>query len=683
MRTQQITLKLCAAALTLATLPLAVNQALGAEYWLKAAPAAVDLPNPLGGTISVPLWGYASCDAAFAACGAATVPGPALTVPAADSTLTVHLLNGLGVPTSLVINGLSKPMSPVWNDGSTGARGADLTKRVRSFDAEAAPNLGTQADYTWPEVKPGTYLYQSGTQPQVQVQMGLYGALSKNAVDAATPVRAEAYAVASEPLSYAYDNQATLLYSEIDPVQHAAIADGSYGTSGPTSTLDYAPKYFLINGAPFPLGSSAIPLSGTPGTTLLRLLNAGLTTRVPMIRDTYWELIAEDGKPYTYAYLDTSAATPTRVAKPAPRNQYTALLTAAKTLDVLLKPDSGGATYAIMDRRLGLSNNGLADGGAFAFVQYGAQGLTGAGGLTDGNLAPVAVSDNYNSIFGVALNVGAPEGVLLNDDNTDGLPLPMKAVAVSGQTAGLGTYALNTNGSFAYMPAPGYAGATDSFSYQVTDGKAISPAATVTINLAAPVAPALPTLDSFGTDGNSLGASWSQLVNTVSPVPNLQVVGGQASAVATNLGGQAIYNAASYGAVQGAGFTSAGSLENSALILKASGGTTAASPANFIRVRYEATPAGPNPGEFVVATLMGGSGAEMFVKQAAFAATGGNSGTLSAAADAKGLVTVFHNGAFVGGVQLPDVAVWKGGGRIGIQLQTPGAAIDEFAGGSL
>ena len=86
MRTQQITLKLCAAALTLATLPLAVNQALGAEYWLKAAPAAVDLPNPLGGTISVPLWGYASCDAAFAACGAATVPGPALTVPAADSS---------------------------------------------------------------------------------------------------------------------------------------------------------------------------------------------------------------------------------------------------------------------------------------------------------------------------------------------------------------------------------------------------------------------------------------------------------------------------------------------------------------------------------------------------------------------------------------------------------------------
>ena len=32
-------------------------------------------------------------------------------------------------------------------------------------------------------IAPGTYLYHSGTHPAVQVQMGLYGALTKNAVD--------------------------------------------------------------------------------------------------------------------------------------------------------------------------------------------------------------------------------------------------------------------------------------------------------------------------------------------------------------------------------------------------------------------------------------------------------------------------------------------------------------------
>jgi hypothetical protein len=51
--------------------------------------------------------------------------------------------------------------------------------------------------------------------------------------------------------------------------------------------------------------------------------------------------------------------------------------------------------------------------------------------------------------------------------------------------------------------------------------------------------------------------------------------------------------------------------------------------------------------------------------------------------DGKGLVTAFLNGSFAGGVQLPDVGAWKGGGKIGIQLQTPGATIDDFKGGSL
>jgi hypothetical protein len=51
--------------------------------------------------------------------------------------------------------------------------------------------------------------------------------------------------------------------------------------------------------------------------------------------------------------------------------------------------------------------------------------------------------------------------------------------------------------------------------------------------------------------------------------------------------------------------------------------------------------------------------------------------------DAKGLVTVFQSQMYVGGVQLPDVAAWKGGGRIGIQLTTVGATADGFAGGTI
>jgi hypothetical protein len=638
------------AALSVAAALMAPGMARAADFYLQAEP--VLMPDPNGGA-DIPMWGYALCTGSGAGCGTATVPGPALNVPAGDNVLTVHLLNNLPVPTSLVINGLIKPMAPVWNDNSTGPRAGDLTKRVRSFDAEAAP--GSTADYTWSNVAPGTYLYQSGTHPQVQVQMGLYGAVTKNAVEL-TSTSAQAYAGVN------YDNEAILLYSEIDPALHNAVGGPSptYGTpGGPTSTLDYRPKYFLINGRVYP-NNPVVPLTGNPGTTLLRFLNAGLTTHVPMIDGVHWTMVAEDGKPYPYQ-----------------TRQYTALLPAAKTMDVLLTPDAGGAVYAITDRRLSLSNNGVPDGGMMVYLQYLAAGTVG-GGSGSGNLPPIAVADSYESVTGVTLNVGAALGVLANDNNTDGLPQPIKAVAATGTSTFGGSFTLNSNGSFVYTPAPGFSGASDGFSYQVTDGVALSNVAgNVTINLTTPVAPALAALDDFNrVDSTSLGSTWSQVVSSAAAAPNLQVSGNQAVAVTVGLGGLAIWNPLLL-EKQGAGFASVNPLnDSSALVLKATGGTAMA-PANYVRVRCEA-------GSVVVATMMGGSNISIYVPQASFpVADCATAGSLSAVVDAKGIVTTFVNGIYRGGVQLPDVGAWKGGGKIGVQLQTQGAAIDDFTGGSL
>lgn len=626
---------------------LAPTEAGAAEYYLRAE--AITIADPNGGS-PIPMWGYALCTGSGSGCGPATVPGPALNVPAGDTVLTVHLLNTLPQPTSLVINGLYKPMTPVWTDNTSGARTA-ATQRVRSFDLEAAPN-STQ-DYTWSNVKPGTYLYQSGTHPQVQVQMGLYGAVTGNFADAST-APAQAYS------GVAYDNQATLFYSEIDPALHTAVATGTYGTTGPTSTLDYQPKYFLVNGRPYPETAVITPVGG-PGTTLLRLLNAGLMTHVPMISGTHWTLVAEDGKPYPYR-----------------TRQYTALLPAAKTVDVLLTPDAGGAIYPIMDRRLNLSNDGMADGGMLAYLQYGATGVSGPGGLTDGNAAPVAVDDAFDAIKGVALHIDAAAGLLANDNNTDGLPQPVKTVAASGTTTQGGSYSLSSNGSFSYTPPAGYVG-VDSFTYLATDGKALSNAGIVTLTLTEPANPALPLIDNFDrANTTSLGAGWNQVVSSNPPEPNLQIAGNLATAASVGLGGLAVWDATLL-ATQGASFSAASPLAQSALVLKATGGTPAA-PANLVRVRCETG----NGGELVVATLMGGSNVSVYVQQAAFPAVACNgTGSLSAVVDDQGVVTTFLNGTYVGGVQLPDVGVWKGSGRIGIQLQTVGATVDNFSGGSL
>jgi VCBS repeat-containing protein len=647
MRARKIAPRLGSAALTLTALALASSQALAAEVWLEAKPVplgGIVLPAP-GGGVTVPSWGYASCTAAFASCGDATVPGPALKVLAGDNVLTVHLKNSLlpAQPTSLVINGLFKAMAPVWTDNTSGPRGADVSKRVRSFDAEAA--TGATQVYTWSNVAPGTYLYQSGTQPQVQVQMGLYGALTKNAVEAATGTRAQAYGASSE-----YDNQVTLLYSEIDPALHAAVATGAYGTTGPTSTFDYQPKYFLINGKPYEPGAAPIVPAGTPGTTLVRLLNAGLTTHVPSVQGKHWDLVAEDGKAY-----------------PFKRAQYTALLPAAKTTDALLTPDIGGGSYPILDRRLSLSNNGTSNGGMLAVLSFGAVGVAGAP-PSSSNAPPVANPDNYSGVPGVELSVGAGQGVLVNDTDAD-IGQTLSAVVASGITTAGGSYVLNANGSFSYTP-PGSIGAAtnDTFTYQVTDGKAKS-TGTVTIALSLPVAPVLTELDTFG--GAALAAAdWtfsSGLTVALGAVSSSQA----AQAVWTRDTDPSPSNDTSVlGATQYASLTSA-DLTKVALILKATGGNTKEAPANFVRVRLEA-------GSVVVATQVGGANTPVYVKQAAFP-TAVTSGTLTAQVDAKGLVTVFL-GTYLGGVQLPDVGAWKGSGRIGIQFQA-GGSVSTFSGG--
>ena len=149
----------------------------------------------------------------------------------------------------------------------------------------------------------------------------------------------------------------TLLYSEIDPALHAAVA-GDYYNPGRASTLNYQPRYFLINGKPFQSGDPALATLTAGQTTLLRFLNAGLQTRVPVINGITMRLVAEDGNPYPW---------------PAnPREQYSVMLPAAKTIDAIIVPQAvaGGtaARYPVYDRRMGLSNDGAADGGMLAFL---------------------------------------------------------------------------------------------------------------------------------------------------------------------------------------------------------------------------------------------------------------------------------------------------------------------------
>ncbi|MGB5879336.1 MAG: Ig-like domain-containing protein, partial [Thermoanaerobaculia bacterium] len=413
-----------------------------------AAPSfAVDLAvvvatatMPDGATI--PMWGYVLDTNPSGPCptpGSWEV-GPTLT--ATDGgTLTISLRNCLSEAVSLFIPGQYKALDPVWDDGSTGPR-PDLAARVRSLDAETAP--GAVGFYEWSGVKAGTYLYHSGTHQQVQVQMGLYGAL----------------VVGSYPT---VDQEEVLLYSEIDPALHDAVDDATYGTAAYPSTFDYQPKYFLINGRAYP-DTTDVSLA-TSEEVLIRFVNAGLKTHAPTLDGgVYMRQIAEDGNLYPY-----------------PREEYSVALAAGKTIDALVNVGEAGR-YALYDRDLHLTNWNQTGGGMLTYLDAGA-----AGG------APTAVDDAYTVAEGVSLVVNALDdpiplvGVLDNDTGAGG-PGLLEAFLASSPSAGTlecigGDHpVLCADGSFTYTPNGDFNG-TDIFSYVANDGGADSNVASVRITV--------------------------------------------------------------------------------------------------------------------------------------------------------------------------------------------------------
>jgi hypothetical protein len=94
------------------------------------------------------------------------------------------------------------------------------------------------------------------------------------------------------------------------------------------------------------------------------------------------------------------------------------------------------------------------------------------------NRPPVANNDSYAATENTPLNIPAA-GVLANDTDPDGDPLT--AVFASGPVHG--SLTLNPDGSFTYLPATNFFG-SDSFTYQASDGLALSNVATVNLSVA-------------------------------------------------------------------------------------------------------------------------------------------------------------------------------------------------------
>jgi archaellum component FlaF (FlaF/FlaG flagellin family) len=317
----------------------------GADVYLRTGIITNTMPDGS----NVVMWAFAQDSAFGAGDGALTVPGPTLTVPPGDSNLTIHLDNRLPEAVSIVIPGQLSSVGPL------PARSL-ADNRALSFTHEAAPGNLTAELYTWSNLAPGTHLYFSGSHSAVQVQMGLYGAVKRDAGTAGL-------AYTGVP----YDAEVTLVVSEIDPALHDAVATGNYGPGlAMSSTVDYQAKYFLVNGASFTNGVAPVFAGRAGERILLRLLNASPSLRVMQLGGAYVALTAEDG------YLS-----------PYPRQSYSIVLPALKTVDAVLTaaavqsfpialannaPSTTNTVVALFDRRLGLVAGNEIPGGMFTYL---------------------------------------------------------------------------------------------------------------------------------------------------------------------------------------------------------------------------------------------------------------------------------------------------------------------------
>ncbi len=190
------------------------------------------------GTISLPdgntifMWGFSEGSSPF------QYPGPILCVNQGD-TVTVILQNNLPQDVSIIFPGQENvqangiPSQPIYDVGG------DLL----SMAPVAAANGGSMT-YSFVASEPGTFQYESGTNPAVQVQMGLFGLLVvRPAMDTAT----EFYAYNKMDTQYNPDAEFAMILSEIDPNIHIAVEQGL------TPDMNaFLPRYFLINGRSFP-----------------------------------------------------------------------------------------------------------------------------------------------------------------------------------------------------------------------------------------------------------------------------------------------------------------------------------------------------------------------------------------------------------------------------------------------
>jgi len=232
---------------------------------------------------SVYFWGYAN------GAGPAQYSGPTMIVNQGD-TVNVILNNELPTNVSIVF------------PGQAGVTASGGTAGLITREAPA----GGSVTYTFTASNPGTFLYESGTQPDLQTEMGLVGALI---------VRPTGYHAVNNRIAYGttntlYEHEYLFFLTEMDENIHDQVeAQVAAGQPIIVDTTRRWAAYWFINGRTgpdtvLPAGASWLPNQPYDALTLIhagdqvlmRVIGAGRDPHPFHHHGNHAWVIAQDGR---------------------------------------------------------------------------------------------------------------------------------------------------------------------------------------------------------------------------------------------------------------------------------------------------------------------------------------------------------------------------------------------------
>jgi hypothetical protein len=176
---------------------------------------------------------------------------------------------------------------------------------------EATPSV--PSTYTFVADKPGTYAYYSGTQAELQIEMGMFGAVIVLPASPPTTCVKGAYSLAASAYDNAhtcYDREYLFQFSEADARVHGAVDSAKSGPAGSLNVpMDpYQPQFFLVNGrsmpddmdAPFSPSYVHQPYNGNPhmhpgDLVLMRIIGQGRIQHPFHFHGNHARVLARDG----------------------------------------------------------------------------------------------------------------------------------------------------------------------------------------------------------------------------------------------------------------------------------------------------------------------------------------------------------------------------------------------------